>query len=174
MKIIAEREHYLLVSDGRRFTVVERRAGKFYPLCNGIRHGCDLDDEGVAELVRRVGLVFREREARRRLADVAGRWRDLFEHVRCDRTCVFSRNSGCAEGNPSCGLSSRRLPSVFGAELQHAAAATLMKRCIRWRDPKNIAVIANSRHRQGGVFNGATCLSTRYPLMTHNRDEQVA
>ena len=52
MKIIAEREHYLLVSDGTRFTVVERRAGKFYPLCNGNRHGVDLDDEGVAELMR--------------------------------------------------------------------------------------------------------------------------
>ena len=81
MKIIAEREHYLLVSDGKRFTVVERRAGKFYPLCNGIRHGCDLNDEGVAELVRESGS-FSEREGRRRLADVAGRWRDLFEHVR--------------------------------------------------------------------------------------------
>jgi hypothetical protein len=76
-----EREHYLLVSDGKRFTVVERRAGKFYPLCNGIRHGCDLDDEGVAELVRESGS-FSEREARRRLAHVAGRWRDPFEHVR--------------------------------------------------------------------------------------------
>ena len=81
MRIIAEREHYLLVSDGKRFTVVERRAGKFYPLCNGIRHGCDLNDEGVAELVRKSGS-FSEREGRRRLADVAGRWRDLFEHVR--------------------------------------------------------------------------------------------
>ena len=81
MRIIAEREHYLLVSDGKRFTVVERRAGKFYPLCNGIRHGCDLNDEGVAELVRELGS-FSEREGRRRLADVAGRWRDLFEHVR--------------------------------------------------------------------------------------------
>jgi len=52
MQVIAEKEHYLLVSDGMRFTVVERRAGKFYPLCNGIRHGVDLDDEGVAELIR--------------------------------------------------------------------------------------------------------------------------
>ena len=60
MRIIAEREHYLLVSDGKRFTVVERRAGKFYPLCNGIRHGCDLNDEGVAELVREFGLVLRK------------------------------------------------------------------------------------------------------------------
>jgi hypothetical protein len=39
MQVIAEKEHYLLLSDGKRFTVVERRAGKFYPLCNGIRHG---------------------------------------------------------------------------------------------------------------------------------------
>ena len=35
MKVIAEQEHYLLISDGRRYTVVERRAWKFYPLCNG-------------------------------------------------------------------------------------------------------------------------------------------
>ena len=50
--IIAEQEHYLLVSDGEHFTVVERRAGKFYPLCNGTRHGHDLEDETVAKLVR--------------------------------------------------------------------------------------------------------------------------
>ena len=63
MRIIAEREHYLLVSDGKRFTVVERRAGKFYPLCNGIRHGCDLNDEGVAELVRESGSFPKGKDA---------------------------------------------------------------------------------------------------------------
>jgi len=81
MQVIAEREHYLLVSDGARCTVVERRAGKFYPLCNGIRHGVDLNDEGVAELMRWSGS-YSEREARRRLTTVADQWRDLFEHVR--------------------------------------------------------------------------------------------
>jgi hypothetical protein len=81
MQVIAEKEHYLLVSDGTRFTVVERRAGKFYPLCNGIRHGVDLDDEGVAELMRWSGS-YSEREARRRLTSVAEQWRELFEHVR--------------------------------------------------------------------------------------------
>jgi hypothetical protein len=81
MPVIAEKEHYLLVSDGRRFTVVERRAGKFYPLCNGIRHGLDLDDEGVAQLMRLSGS-YSELEARRRLATVAEQWRELFEHVR--------------------------------------------------------------------------------------------
>ena len=81
LKVIAEQEHYLLISDGQRFTVVERRAGKFYPLCTGVRHGLDLDDETVAELIRRSGS-YSERDAQRRLVEVASQWRDLFEHVR--------------------------------------------------------------------------------------------
>ena len=81
MQVIGEKEHYLLVSDGTRFTVVERRADKFYPLCNGIRRGVDLDDEGIAELMR-WSAFYSEREARRRLTTVAEQWRELFEHVR--------------------------------------------------------------------------------------------
>ena len=82
MEIIAEQEHYLLVSDGRNFTVVERRAGKFYPLCNGDRHGvAPDDDEGVAELMR-WSRSYSEVAGRRRLADIASQWRELFEHVR--------------------------------------------------------------------------------------------
>jgi hypothetical protein len=81
MKVIAEQEHYLLISDGQRFTVIERRAGKFYPLCTGVRHGLDLDDETVAELIRRSGS-YSEQDAQRRLVDVASQWRELFEHVR--------------------------------------------------------------------------------------------
>jgi hypothetical protein len=81
MQIIAEKEHYLLVSDGVRCTVVERRAGKFYPLCNGIRRGVDLNDEGIAELLRRSDS-YSESVGRRRLADIASQWRELFEHVR--------------------------------------------------------------------------------------------
>ena len=63
MQVLAEKEHYLLVSDGTRCTVVERRAGKCYPLCNGIRHGVDLNDEGVAELIRWSWLLFRARRS---------------------------------------------------------------------------------------------------------------
>ena len=59
MRVVAEQEHYLLVSDGDRFTVVERRAGKFYPLCKGDRHGLQLDDATVVQLVREIGLIFR-------------------------------------------------------------------------------------------------------------------
>ena len=81
LKVIAEQEHYLLISDGQHFTVVERRAGRFYPLCTGVRHGLDLDDETVAELIRQSGS-YSERDARCRLAEVASQWRNLFELVR--------------------------------------------------------------------------------------------
>jgi hypothetical protein len=79
LKVIAEQEHYLVISDGQRFTVVERRAGKFYPLCTGVRHGLDLDDETVVELIRQGS--YSERNAQRRLVEVASQWRELFEHV---------------------------------------------------------------------------------------------
>jgi len=81
MRVVAEQEHYLLVSDGDRFTVVERRAGKYYPLCKGDRHGLQLDDATVVQLVRESGS-YSERDGRHRLADVASQWRDLFEHIR--------------------------------------------------------------------------------------------
>ena len=61
LKVIAEQEHYLLISDGQDFTVVERRAGKFYPLCTGVRHGLDLGDETVAGADKPVWFVFRAR-----------------------------------------------------------------------------------------------------------------
>jgi hypothetical protein len=79
LKVIAERE--LLVSDGQHFTVVERRAGKYYPLRNGIRHGLDLNDDTVGELLCR-SILYSERDARSLLAHVATQWRDLLEHVR--------------------------------------------------------------------------------------------
>lgn len=81
INVVAEQEHYVLISNGQYCTLAERRAGKFYPLCSGVRHGVELDDEGMAQLVRRSG-AYSELEGRRRLADVAGQWRELFEHVR--------------------------------------------------------------------------------------------
>jgi hypothetical protein len=81
LKVIAEREHYLLVSDGLHFTVVERRAGKYYPLRNGIRHGFDPNDDTVGELLRQ-SVLYSERDAHGPLAHVAAQWRGLLEHVR--------------------------------------------------------------------------------------------
>ena len=79
--IVDEQENYLLVTDGVSFTVVERRAGRFYPLRKCSRPGVALDDAGVAKLFRESGH-YAEPEARRLLGDVAGQWRDLWEHIR--------------------------------------------------------------------------------------------
>ena len=81
LRVIAEREHYLLVSDGQHFTVVERRAGKYYPLRNGTRQGYDLNDDTPGELLRQ-SVSYSERDARSLLAQVATCWRDILEHVR--------------------------------------------------------------------------------------------
>ena len=39
--IKAEQEHYCLATDGESWTVIERRAGKYYPLGNCSRPGVD-------------------------------------------------------------------------------------------------------------------------------------
>jgi hypothetical protein len=77
LKAIAEQEHYLLISDSRCSTVVERRAGNFYPLRTGVRHGLDLDDGSVAEM--RQSGSYSERNAQCLLVEVASQWRDLFD-----------------------------------------------------------------------------------------------
>ena len=79
--IKAEQEHYCLATDGERWTVIERRAGKYYPLGDCSRPGVALDEPGATALFRD-GPCYPEAVARRRLADVATEWRDLFEHIR--------------------------------------------------------------------------------------------
>jgi hypothetical protein len=81
IKIIDEQENYLLATNGTDFTVIERRAGRFYRLRNRARHGVALEDAGMAELIHE-SRSHTEREARDLLAEVATQWRDLFEHVR--------------------------------------------------------------------------------------------
>jgi hypothetical protein len=81
IKIMDERENYLLVTDGADFTVLERRAGRFYGLRNGARHGVAFDDTGMAGLIHE-GRSHTEREARDLFGRVATQWRELLEHVR--------------------------------------------------------------------------------------------
>jgi hypothetical protein len=81
IKIEAEKENYCLVTNGEAWTVVERRAGKYYPLGNFSRPGISLD-EPEAERLFRPGRRYPERAARRVLDDVAGEWRRLFELIR--------------------------------------------------------------------------------------------
>ncbi len=77
----AEQEHYCLVTDGASWTVIERRASKYYPLGTCSRPGIALDEPGAAALFPE-GRRFTEPAARRLLANVATEWRDLFEHIR--------------------------------------------------------------------------------------------
>jgi hypothetical protein len=79
--IMAEQEHYCLLTDGGSWTVTERRAGKYFPLGNCSRPGVALDESGAAALFRK-DRCYPEPAARRRLADVATEWRDLLEHIR--------------------------------------------------------------------------------------------
>ena len=80
--IKAEQEHYCLLTDGGTWTVVERRAGKYYPLGNCSGRGVALDEPDAPAALFREGPCYPELAARRRLTDVAAEWRELFEHIR--------------------------------------------------------------------------------------------
>ncbi|GGF18689.1 hypothetical protein GCM10011611_25710 [Aliidongia dinghuensis] len=79
--VLDERESYFLVTNGSQFAVVERRAGKYYSLHAGVRHGVALDDAGVLELIHEAG-AHDEKAARRLFDEVSEQWRDIFEHLR--------------------------------------------------------------------------------------------
>jgi hypothetical protein len=77
MRIVEERDNYALVEDGERWTVLERRAGKYYPLRDGARDG-----ETAENLTRLEGVEWLdEAKARTRLVEVHGRRRDLAERL---------------------------------------------------------------------------------------------
>jgi hypothetical protein len=77
MRIVEERDNYALVENGERWTVLERRAGKYYPLRDGAREG-----QAVANLARLQGVEWLdEARARTRLVEVSARRRDLAERL---------------------------------------------------------------------------------------------
>ena len=79
--IKAEREYYCLATDGEAWTVIERRAGKYYPLGNCAGPGVTLDEPGAEALFGR-GRCYSEAAARRRLENIGAEWRELLEHIR--------------------------------------------------------------------------------------------
>jgi hypothetical protein len=81
IEIVGVRDNYLLVTDGTRFTVVERRAGKFYSLRNGVRRSATLDDAGFAQIIRETGS-HTALAARRLFDEVMARRQHLAEHLR--------------------------------------------------------------------------------------------
>lgn len=76
-----EQEHYCLITDDRAWTVVERRAGKYYPLGACSQPGVSLDQPEAAALFR-PDRCYPEPIARSLLAATATEWRYLAEHIR--------------------------------------------------------------------------------------------
>jgi hypothetical protein len=81
IKIVDEQENYLLVTDGKRYAVIERRAGRFYSLHDGARRPHALTDADFEDIIHEEGC-HGEQEGRRLLNEVAMTWRDLDERLR--------------------------------------------------------------------------------------------
>jgi hypothetical protein len=71
MREVESRDNYILLEDGDRWAVVERRAGRYYPLRARARDGADPRD--AAALRRVIGEAgwTEEMEARRLLKEAA-------------------------------------------------------------------------------------------------------
>jgi hypothetical protein len=78
--IVEEHGSFLLVRGGSRFAVVERRAGKIYPLMPGGRDGEPISPEGMASVIAREGSL-PEDEARRLFADLCERGDRLAQRI---------------------------------------------------------------------------------------------
>lgn len=76
VRVVEERESWLLVARGDRFAVVERRAGRIYGLDSAHRTGAPDSPAGMAEAAGDDGWRS-EAEARATFAAVVARGRDL-------------------------------------------------------------------------------------------------
>jgi hypothetical protein len=80
IRVIEERAPYLLIAHGRGFAVVERRAGKLYPVVNGERHPDPLTDEGAEHAVGTDGWRD-ERTARQTFEEITGGYKQMAEKI---------------------------------------------------------------------------------------------
>ncbi len=78
--IIEERAPYLLIEHRGAFAVVERRAGKLYPLRDGEREPEPLSDEGAEQTVGAEGWSDEE-SARETFDEVTARYKRLAERI---------------------------------------------------------------------------------------------
>jgi hypothetical protein len=76
MRVVEERDNYLLVEDDGGWAVVERRAGRFFPVRDGARDGTGATDpaEAASEWTSEI-------EARAKLLELEQRRRDLAERL---------------------------------------------------------------------------------------------
>jgi hypothetical protein len=80
IRIVEEREGYLLLARGERFAVVERRNGKLYRLECGHRDSEPISDLGMMHAVGDHGWCD-EITARRLLNEILVRYHDLAERM---------------------------------------------------------------------------------------------
>jgi hypothetical protein len=79
-EIVEEHGSFLLIRAGPRFAVVERRAGRIYPMTPGGREGEPFTAEGVASAIAQEGLL-PEEEARRLFAELCDRGDRLAQRI---------------------------------------------------------------------------------------------
>ena len=72
LDIVDEHGTFLLIRAGSRFAVVERRAGRLYPMIAADREGEPMTAEGMAKVSAEEGLLS-EPEARRLFKDLGER-----------------------------------------------------------------------------------------------------
>ena len=70
--IVEEHGSFLLIRAGSRFAVVERRAGRVYPMMPGGREGEPMTAEGISKAITEEGWL-PEPEARRLFTELSSR-----------------------------------------------------------------------------------------------------
>jgi hypothetical protein len=81
MRVVETRENYLLVEEDGRWAVVERRAGRWYPMREASREGADPNDAAAVRRVIGEGGWSDEIEARRVLSELAAQHDHLAQRV---------------------------------------------------------------------------------------------
>jgi hypothetical protein len=78
--VVEEHGSFLLIRSASRFAVVERRAGRIYPMMPGKRKGEPMTPEGMASVMAEEGTL-PEDEARRLFAELCGRGDRLAQRI---------------------------------------------------------------------------------------------
>ena len=78
--VVEEHGSFLLIRSGSRFAVVERRAGRIYPMMPGGREGEPFTPEGMASVIAQKGSL-PEEEARHLFAELCERGDRLAQRI---------------------------------------------------------------------------------------------
>ncbi len=80
LDIVKEHGSFLLIRAGSHFAVVERRAGRIYPMMPGGREGEPFTAEGMVSVIAQEGLL-PEEEARRLFTELCDRGDRLAQRI---------------------------------------------------------------------------------------------